>query len=247
MGTAMDLTVLRAPAPTGLADRVLAVTGPADSWTVVDGPAGELSVAWSSHGISFVLPGSDEAELAAVVRARLDRGVRRAGAPPPGLLPALRAGTSRGVAVDLRGRSEFEVDVLTAARRIPAGEVRSYGWVAAAIGRPAAVRAVGSALGRNPVPVLVPCHRVVRSDGGIGDYVFGPDYKSALLAREGVTVEALGPGLVGSATTQVFCVPTCRAARRISDRHRVCFRTAATALAAGFRPCRHCDPTPGEH
>ncbi len=243
----MDLTVLRAPAPTGLADRVLAVTGPADSFAVVDGPTGELSVAWSSHGISLVLPGSDESEFAAAVRHRLDRGVRRAGAPPPGLLPALRAGTSRGVAVDLRGRSGFEVDVLTAARRIPPGEVRSYGWVAAAIGRPAAVRAVGSALGRNPVPVLVPCHRVVRSDGGVGDYVFGTDYKSELLRREGVSVGALGSGLLGSATTRVFCVPTCRDARRITERHRVAFRTATAALAAGFRPCRHCDPTPGSH
>lgn len=192
MGTAMDLTFLRAPAPTGLVDRVLAVTGPADAWTVVEGPAGELSVAWSSHGISLVLPGSDESKFAAAVRRRLDRGVRRAGAPPAGLLPALLAGTSRGVAVDLRGRSGFEVDVLTAAMRIPAGEVRSYGWVAAAIGRPAAVRAVGSALGRNPVPVLVPCHRVVRSDGGLGDYAFGSAYKSALLTREGVLVDARG-------------------------------------------------------
>jgi methylated-DNA-[protein]-cysteine S-methyltransferase len=181
----MDLTVLRSPAPEGLADRVLDRTGPVDEWAVVDGPAGELSVAWSRVGVSLVLPGSDDDALAAAVRRRLDRRVRRGRAAPRGLVAALRAGTSEGVDVDLRGRSPFEVDVLTAARTIPVGEVRSYGWVAASIGRPGAVRAVGSALGRNPVPVLVPCHRVVRTDGSVGDYVFGTAYKTALLEVEG--------------------------------------------------------------
>lgn len=244
----MDLTqlaALRSPAPTGLADRVLEQTGPADDWTVVDGPAGPLSVAWSSYGVSLVLPGEDPDTVRAAVRARLDRGARRVGSPPAGLAPALRAGSSRGVEVDLRGRSPFEVDVLTATRRIPRGEVRSYAWVAAAIGRPAAVRAVGSALGRNPVPVLVPCHRVVRSDGGAGDYVFGGAYKQQLLAGEGVDEAALRPGLLGSATTRVFCVPACRDARRITEQHRVAFGSPAQARAAGFRPCLRCDPAPG--
>lgn len=241
----MDLTALRERAPSGLADRVLDRTGPADDWTVVEGPAGPLSVAWSSYGVSLVLPGDDPDVLRATVRARLDRGVRRVGAPPAGLAPALRRGTSKGVEVDLRGRSAFEVDVLTAARRIPSGEVRSYGWVAAAIGRPAAVRAVGTALGRNPVPVLVPCHRVVRSDGGVGDYVFGGAYKQRLLSHEGVGPASLRPGLLGSATTRVFCVPACRDARRITEQHRVPFRSGAQARAAGYRPCLRCDPTPG--
>jgi O-6-methylguanine DNA methyltransferase len=240
----MDLTALRSPAPPGLADRVLALTGPADEWAVVDGPAGELSVAWSAHGISLVLPGSDAEALADALRRRLDRGARRAAAPPAGLVPALRSGRSTGVAVDLRTRSPFERDVLAAARRIPPGEVRTYGWVAAAVGRPGAVRAVGTALGRNPVPVLVPCHRVVPAGGGSGSYALGPDYKQRLLEHEGVDDAALRPGLVGSATTHVFCVPSCRDARRITDRHRVAFRTAAQAGAAGYRPCRHCDPVP---
>lgn len=180
----MDLTSLRSPAPPGLADRVLDRTGPADDWAVVPGPNGPLTVAWSSYGVSLVLPGEDDALLRAALRSRLDRGLGRPAAPPPGLLPALAHGSARGVAVDLRGRSAFELDVLAAAREIPVGEVRSYAWVAATIGRPAAVRAVGSALGRNPVPVVVPCHRVVRADGTVGDYVFGTAYKQALLAAE---------------------------------------------------------------
>jgi O-6-methylguanine DNA methyltransferase len=180
----VELRELRQAAPAGLVERVLAATGPCDAWAVVEGPVGELSVAWSRVGVSLVLPGGDEDAVAAAVRARLDRRVRRSRELPDGLVEALRGGGR--VDVDLRGRSPFEADVLAAARTIPPGEVRTYAWVAAEVGRPGAVRAVGSALGRNPVPVLVPCHRVVRSDGAVGDYVFGTAYKTALLAAEGV-------------------------------------------------------------
>ena len=72
--------------------------------------------------------------------------------------------------LDLRGHTEFERDVWRKALDIPRGEVRPYGWIAAEIGRPRAVRAVGTALGHNPVPLIVPCHRVVRTDGSIGQY-----------------------------------------------------------------------------
>jgi O-6-methylguanine DNA methyltransferase len=246
----MDLTRLRSAVPDGLVDRVLASTGPADDWVPVDGPAGPLMVAFNSHGISYVLAGDDETELARQVRARLDRGVRRASAPPAGLVPALRTGRTRGLRFDLRGRTPFEQDVLTAALRIPRGEVRSYAWIAAAIGRPGAVRAVGSALGRNPVPVVIPCHRVVRTDGRVGDYVWGGSVKQAILTAEGidvVEVERLGAaGVVftGSDTTHIFCVPTCRDARRTTPAHTVRFRSAAAASAAGYRPCRHCEPVP---
>src|SRR5207245_5306709 len=66
---------------------------------------------------------------------------------------------------DLRSVTEFERAVLLKALEIPQGEIRTYGWIAAQIGQPLAVRAVGSALRKNPVPVLIPCHRVVRTDG----------------------------------------------------------------------------------
>jgi O-6-methylguanine DNA methyltransferase len=244
------LADLRAPAPAGLVDRVLASTGPADVWVLADGPAGPLMVAFNEHGISYVLAGDDEAELARQVRVRLDRGVRRVQKPPAGLLPALRSGRTRGLRFDLRGRTAFERDVLTAALRIPRGEVRSYGWIAAAIGRPGAVRAVGSALGRNPVPVVIPCHRVLRSDGQAGDYVWGAPVKRTILTAEGVDiaeVERLGAAGVqytGSDTTHIFCVPTCKDARRTTPGHTVRFRSAAAARAAGYRPCLHCEPVP---
>ena len=67
------------------------------------------------------------------------------------------------------------------------GTTASYGSIAAALGRPAAARAVGTACARNPLPVLLPCHRVVRSDGSVGHYLGGPAAKHALLNQEGAT------------------------------------------------------------
>jgi O-6-methylguanine DNA methyltransferase len=246
----MDLTTLRAAAPAGLVEKVLATTGPADDWVLAGGPAGPLMVAFNEHGVSYVLAGDDEDELARQVRDRLDRGVRRVAKPPAGLLPALRTGRTRGLRFDLRGRTPFEQDVLSAALRIPRGEVRSYAWIAAAIGRPGAVRAVGSALGRNPVPVVIPCHRVVRTDGQVGDYVWGGPVKRTILAAEGIDIAAVerlgaaGVQYTGSDTTHIFCVPTCKDARRTTEQHTVRFRSAKAAAAAGYRPCLHCEPVP---
>jgi len=149
-----------------------------------------------------------------------------------------------------RGHSEFERDVWRKALEIPRGEVRPYGWVAREIGRPAAVRAVGTALGHNPVPLIVPCHRVVRSDGHIGQYSLGgPANKRAMLAAEGLDPDALeelarvGIRYIGSDTTRIFCLPTCRHARRIMERHLVRFRSAQDGTRAGYRACLVCRPT----
>lgn len=78
-------------------------------------------------------------------------------------------------------------DVLKATAEIPYGKVMSYREVAAATGREKAVRAAGNALGSNPIPIVVPCHRVVRSDGSMGGYTGGIEKKQFLLALEGVT------------------------------------------------------------
>ena len=92
--------------------------------------------------------------------------------------------------LDLRGTS-FQQAVWAELRRIPAGETRSYAELAAAVGQPGAVRAVGSANGANPVAVLVPCHRVIRSDGTLGGYAGGLDRKRELLAVEGAVNQLL--------------------------------------------------------
>jgi methylated-DNA-[protein]-cysteine S-methyltransferase len=103
---------------------------------------------------------------------------------PPDVENAVRRLDGTGVSVDLRRLGSFERDVLAAASTIPRGETRSYGWIAREIGRPRAVRAVGTALGKNPVPLVIPCHRVVLSDGSAGQYIFGGAAKRTLLATE---------------------------------------------------------------
>ncbi|MFH1782500.1 MAG: MGMT family protein [Candidatus Omnitrophota bacterium] len=80
--------------------------------------------------------------------------------------------------------TSFEKKVYTVVKRIPAGETRSYAWVAREIGSPKAVRAVGRALNNNPYPLIVPCHRVIHSDGRLGEYVFGSELKKRLLETE---------------------------------------------------------------
>ena len=88
--------------------------------------------------------------------------------------------------IDLRGMTEFQHRVLDAASEIPFGRVESYGDIARRIQRPGASRAVGNALGRNPLPIVVPCHRVVTSGGQLGGYTGGLDIKRALMHIEGI-------------------------------------------------------------
>ncbi|MEV6038203.1 methylated-DNA--[protein]-cysteine S-methyltransferase [Nonomuraea sp. NPDC052116] len=233
------LSALAADAPEGLLDRIAA------RWVRVPSPIGELRVAFTDQGVAYVRPGDGFAEA---FRGRFARPLLPAERPPAGLLPALRTGRLGRLRLDLREVSDFQRDVLETVRTIPRGEVRPYSWIAERIGRPRAVRAVGTALGRNPVPLLIPCHRVTRSDGVAGDYVFGPAAKERLLLAEGADLERVRE-LAGdrvfylaSDTTGVVCFPTCHNARRITPRHRHGFRTIAQARAAGYRPCRTCRP-----
>ena len=88
--------------------------------------------------------------------------------------------------LDLEAGSVFQRRVWETTAAIPFGQVRSYGEIAQQIGTPGGARAVGGALGRNPVPIIVPCHRVLRGDGGLGGFGLGIDAKRTLLALEGV-------------------------------------------------------------
>jgi len=89
-------------------------------------------------------------------------------------------------ALDLRGTTPFQQAVWKQTAAIPYGEVRSYGWLAEKIGEPRAARAVGRALALNPLPILIPCHRVVRKNGGLGGFSAGLGWKRRLLELEGV-------------------------------------------------------------
>lgn len=141
---------------------------------------------------------------------------------------------------DLRALPPFSRRVLEVTARIPFGDVRTYGEVARAIGAPRASRAVGNALGGNPVPLVIPCHRVIRGDGGTGGYGLGPELKPRLLS-----LEASVSPLVGNASTGVVCRRGCDCPPRPAperERDRVHFARLADARAAGFRPCAVCRP-----
>jgi methylated-DNA-[protein]-cysteine S-methyltransferase len=86
--------------------------------------------------------------------------------------------------LDLQGATAFQRKIWEATRQIPCGETRSYAWIARRIGNSAAARAVGQALGKNPLPVVIPCHRVIASDGRLGGFTGGLAMKKRLLALE---------------------------------------------------------------
>jgi O-6-methylguanine DNA methyltransferase len=248
------LSALAVPAPVGLADDVLVEVGLVDRMAPYPSPIGTLLIAWNGRGVAEVDLGPDGDDARARHEARSGRRTIPTDALPAHLADAIArrlAGERRvRIPLDLRGRTEFEVAVWTKALEIPRGEVRPYGWIAAEIGRPRAVRAVGTALGHNPVPLIVPCHRVVRTDGTIGQYSLGgPGNKRTILAAEGLDPEELedaarrGERLSGSTTTRIVCWPTCRHARRTQDRYRVAFRSLREAGEMGYRPCKVCRPT----
>lgn len=141
------------------------------------------------------------------------------------------------VPVDLAGLRPFQRAVLTLTHTIPYGETRSYSWIARGIGHPDAVRAVGTALGHNPLPFIVPCHRVLRSDGGLGGYALGLPAKSGLLGLERGT-----PVLEGCATTHIVCRVGCSAGHRMREDSRVIFASVGDAGSVGYRPCKICRP-----
>ena len=208
-------------------------------------------VAFSSRGLTMLLVGGTEEEFRARYLERADREMEHETLPLRLREQVAAAFSGEGVSkpqVDLSGATDFERRVLEVLTRIPRGEVRSYSWVAQQAGRPSAIRAVGNICARNVVPFVVPCHRVVPSVGGVGNYAFGEPMKRALLKREGVPVEELdelakkGVRFIGSRTTKIFCNPTCRDAKRIRDANRVPLHDSDEAFEQGFRPCLRCQP-----
>ncbi len=160
------------------------------AFRTVDSPFGPLLLAASPDGlvrVAFEREDHDAvlSQLAATVSPRILRSYRRTD-DVARQLDEYFAGQRRDfeVAVDLQLVRGFRRDVITRLADIAYGTTASYAAVARAAGNPAAVRAVGSACSHNPVPVVLPCHRVVRSDGTIGQYLGGTEVKVALLAME---------------------------------------------------------------
>jgi O-6-methylguanine DNA methyltransferase len=224
-----------------------------DEYSLLETPIGPLLVAHRASRLTAASRSVDEAEFEAMFRRRVGRPLRRVPALPERLARDLQAQlvgrAEEPLRVDLSGMRPFERDALLKVLEIPRGEVRSYSWIAREIGRPAAVRAVGTAMSNNPIAVFIPCHRVVRSDGSIGEFgTGGKAAKSRLLAREGVDPSRLerlardGTRLLGSQVTRVFCFPSCRHARQIGEGDRVRFSSPSQAVRAGYRPCPDCRP-----
>ena len=159
------------------------------AYDVVDSPVGELLVAVTDAGLCRISFDPDpERELEALARehgARVLR-VRRPIDPARRELEEYFEGRRRSFALplDLRRLRPFQRQVLTELARVPYGETATYGELAARVGRRQAARAVGGALNRNPIPIVLPCHRVVGSNGSLVGYAGGLSRKRALLELE---------------------------------------------------------------
>jgi O-6-methylguanine DNA methyltransferase len=240
-------------APATLLPAVLRRVGLADAYWRLESPVGPVYIAHSKAGISMVTRAKSAADFEHAFERRFGRPVSAERSVPPARVKALvrnLAGEGRrDLRFDLRGLSEFEQAVLRKALEIPSGEVRPYSWIAKEIGHPGAVRAAGSALAKNPVPLLIPCHRVVRSDGHIGRYSLGgARNKRRLLEVEGAQPELLerlavsGVRYLGNAEQKHFCYPTCGGIGTLVQSNRVRFRSEREAAAAGYHPCGDCRP-----
>ena len=157
-------------------------------YTLVTSSLGRLLVARTDRGICAVYPGDTDAALERQLTAEFPRAERRRIQTPFTEARQVRDALDRGAkdspTLDVRG-TDFQRLVWAALARIPAGETRSYSEVARSIGRDGSARAVAGACAANNVAVLVPCHRVIREDGGLGGYRWGMQRKETLLKREG--------------------------------------------------------------
>lgn len=148
--------------PSGLVRTTLPQTTPQQAIEMLDGIGIVKQAAWSPHSFTYIIR----------LFSEYFNGDRK----------------EFNCVLDFERATTFQKQVWEATRSIPFGETRSYGWVAEQIGKPAAVRAVGQALGKNPLPIIVPCHRVISSNGDLCGFNGGLEMKRELLQLEGVTL-----------------------------------------------------------
>ena len=177
-------------------------------WTIHGGfapsPFGNCLVAESPRGIchlSFVEPGKEASAWTELQQAWPRANFRRDKAAAANLVEKIFAtpqkrDPNRPLRAFVRG-SPFQVRVWRALLRIPSGSLTTYGRLATAMGCPAAARAVGTAVGSNPISYLIPCHRVIRETGILGNYRWGPDRKRAIVAWESAATSARSEAIDG--------------------------------------------------
>lgn len=218
----------------------------------IETPVGPLLVALSERGIVAIrfVDGRDFDPKLRALRARFDLVEDRDAAEEIGdeirrHLEGDRSALAHRVDLSLVP-SDFQRRTLRELGRIPAGSVTTYRALAESVGAPDAQRAIGNTMAMNPVPIYVPCHRVIRSDGTVGNYGGGVACKLALLGAEGFRMDAgprLSKGIVlGHRGTRIFCRPECSAARRAAPGRRLIVADASLARGMGMRPCRICRP-----
>jgi O-6-methylguanine DNA methyltransferase len=142
--------------------------------------------------------------------------------------------------------SEFQRRAFRRLRQVPPGSVVTYQSLAAAIGAPSSQRAIGNTMASNPVPIYVPCHRVIRTGGAIGNYGGGVERKLQLLRAEGFNADRdcriPQAAVYGHWISRIFCRPACSAVRRADRKRWLIFADPAHARGAGLRPCKLCHP-----
>ena len=162
------------------------------TYAIVDSPLGRLLVAGTNKGVCRISLADDDESLETALRKEFPQAERLRDSGPLSEWLKIVARVVDGqspdemtdLPMDVRGTA-FQRRVWEALRRIPRGETRTYSEVAQEIGQPSATRAVANACAKNPTPIVVPCHRVVRTDGGLGGYALGIERKKKLLKQEG--------------------------------------------------------------
>ncbi len=238
----------------GFDDKLNLIRRPQAALGVVKSPLGDLLVATSARGIAlnhFMDTGSDFAATIAQLRLDFDpvedeKAVAEIGDEVrryvSGDADALRHHADLTLA-----KNPFQQKVLRKLQDVPRGAVVSYQALGAAAGAPRGARAVGNALHNNPVPIYVPCHRVIAAQGRIGGYGGGLPRKLQLLRSEGFVMDKAAtrvPDSVvwGHKVTKIYCREDCRTTARV-DRNRILmFASPQEAQRAGMRACKICHP-----
>lgn len=218
---------------------------------VIDSPMGRLFIADGPRGILAIhfMDGKGLEPLAAM-RGKFDVIEDQAAADRIGdeirrFVAGDRAALKHDIDLSLV-ESDFKRRALMKLCKVPLGSVVTYQGLASAIGAPDGQRAIGNAMGSNPVPIYVPCHRVIKSDLSIGNYGGGVDRKLKLLRVEGFAVgkdlRVPARAVMGHQRTHIYCRPECSAAKRADMGRCYIFADSARARGAGLRACKLCHP-----
>ena len=221
---------------------------------LVKSPLGELLVAMSARGIVLNHYMDDAGDLAAKIgKLRLEfdlvedqRAVKEVAEEVRRYLAGDPKALRQKVDLALVAHS-FQRKVLDKLQAVPRGAVVSYRALGAAVGAASSARAVGNTMHDNPVPIYVPCHRVISSDGRIGGYAGGVSRKIQLLRCEGFQLDNAKPRIPDSVVwghkgTKIYCRGNCRTAARVDPARVFFFADSGQAKQAGMRPCKICRP-----